>query len=75
MFKNIIIGILSAGWITSLPFFYGEWDWFIVIATVVVIACIQIEDFVKDIKAHRRFKRKLAAELRAANREAQRKIG
>lgn len=75
MFKNIIIGILSAGWITSLPFFYGEWDWFIIIATAVIIACIQIDGFVDDVKEHKRFMRKLDAELRAANREAQRKIG
>ena len=50
MFKNIIIGILSAGWITSLPFFYGEWDWFIIIATAVSIACIQIDGFMDDVK-------------------------
>ena len=75
MFKNIIIGILSAGWITSLPFFYSEGDWFIIIATAVIIACIQIDGFVDDVKEHKRFMRKLDAELRAANREAQRKIG
>ena len=75
MFKNIVIGILSAGWITSLPFFYGEWDWFIIIATAVIIACIQIDGFVDDVKEHKRFMRKLDAGLRAANREAQRKIG
>lgn len=75
MFKNIIISILSTGWATSLPFFYGKQEWSVVIFAVVCVTCIQIDDLVNDIKAHRRFKRKLAAELKAADREAQKKIG
>lgn len=75
MFKNIVIAILAAGWITSLPFFYGRWDWFIVIVALVAIACVEIEDLVNDIRANRRFKRKVAKELEAAGREVQKKIG
>ena len=75
MFKNIVIAILSAGWITSLPFFYGKREWFIVIATVVAITCIQIEDLVNDLKAYMSWKKKLAEALEAADREVQKKIG
>lgn len=75
MFKNIVIAILAAGWITSLPFFYGDRELFIVIATVVAVACIQIEDMVNDIRAHLYWKKKLAEELEAAGREVQKKIG
>lgn len=75
MFKNVVIAILAAGCIISLPFFYGKWEWFIVIATVVLIVCVEIEDLINDIKAHLRWKKKLAEELEAAGREVRKKIG
>ena len=75
MFKNIVIAMLSAGWVMSLPFFYGKGELFIVVATVVLIVCVEIEDLTNDIKAHLRWKKKLAAELEAAGREARKKIG
>ena len=75
MLKNVVIAILAADRIISFPFFYGKENLFIVIATVAFIVCVEMEDLINDIQTHRSWKKKLAAELDRANREAQKKIG